>query len=1120
MQKRFTDYSLPYGRAVLNIMKLTTLHLAIVLAATSSVIAHGGYAQEILNREVSVELKDVSLKDALVEIGRASDVKFVYSPDQLPLNERVTVTATRKKLSEILTDLLAPYSIVYAVQNDQSHIILTREKTRHEQTQVNSIPETGQPTLYIYITGTVTDAATKEALPGVSIIVKGTANGVVTDAEGKYAIEANEGDVLVFSFISYRSFEVTVGSQTTLDVSLESEAKALDEVVINAGYYDVSDKERTGNIVRIEAKDIEKQPVQNALSALQGRVPGLEITQQTGVPGGNFQVRIRGTNSIANGNDPLYIIDGVPYTSTSMAFAVSSQEIFLNGTSPLNAINPSDIESIEVLKDADATAIYGSRGSNGVILITTKKGQSGKTKIDFNFYAGAGKVASKMNLLNRSQYLKMRREAFANDNIVPDNTNAPDLTVWDTTRYTDWQRELLGGTAQTIDAQLSSSGGDKYTQFTFGGGYHEEGTVFPGNSSDRRISAHIGLNNLSRNEKLRTSLSIKYSGNDTDLIKRDLTTRALTLSPVAPALYTDSGELNWEPDEWSQNIPNPLAYTKQGYEGKTKNLLANAVVGYTIIQNLEVKASIGYSDVSMNAVTTTPKSSLAPAVAATQPNESVFSNSTFRNWTVEPQINWKPKLGEGRFDVLIGTTFLEQRQEGYAQIARGFTSEALMKNIGASSSRTLASNYYNLYRYHAIFGRVNYVYKERYIINLTGRRDGSSRFGSGNQFATFGAFGAAWIFSEEGFVKNNIPFLSLGKLRGSYGITGNDQLTDYQYLDTYTSSGPYLGVVGLTPVRLANPEFAWETNKKLEAGLELGFLNNRISSSVSYYRNRSSNQLVGFALPPTTGFNTIQGNLPAKVQNTGIEIVLSSTNVERTNLSWTTSFNLTIPRNKLIEFPNLETSPTYADRLIVGKPLTIVKRYDYLGVDAQTGAYQFKDVNDDGSINSLDLQAIRFIGQKYYGGLSNTFSFKGFQLDILFQFVNQTNGNYLDVFGLTPGNGTSNQPSWVTDRWQNEGDASGTQMFTTSATAQNAYSNLTSSTKSISDASFVRLKNLAISYSLPKEWTQKIYVANARVFIQGQNLLTFTNYRGLDPETGSTRLPPLRILTGGFHLTF
>lgn len=1075
---------------------------------------------QLLDREITVQLNHVPLDVALKELEAIAKVKFVYSQDQLNIKETVSINVSKQKLRDVLNHLLGPLHIKYKVHERESSISLKKE---NEDSKSQSFLDDGKERSgKKLLTGTVIDGAQKQPMPGVNLVIKGTAIGTTTDSEGQFSIEVSEGDILVFSFIGYAPREVSIRDQTTLVVALDSDIKSLNEVVVHAGYWDVKEKEQTGNIARVTADQISKQPVSNPLATLVSRVPGLEVTQQTGVPGGSFKVRIRGTNSIANGNDPLYIIDGVPFMSTSMSFLETSGGILGNpslaagqGTSPLNSINPADIESIEVLKDADATAIYGSRGSNGVILITTKKGVQGKTKVDFNLYAGAGNVSRKMNLLNSNQYLQMRREAFANDDEVPTKANARDLLLWDTTRNTNWQKELIGGTANIADAQLSISGGEKSTQFSVGGGYHKETTVFPGDFSDQRASVHSSISNNSPNQKLKTTFSVNYSNNNTNLLKQDLTSQALLLPPIAPKLYDDNGNLSWT--NWSSTYENPLAYTKRGYEAKTNNLIGNAVISYDILPRLHIKSSLGYTNTSMKAITTTPISSQFPDPGAQ--NSSTFSNSSFQNWIVEPQLNWKPVLGENKIDVLIGSTFLSQTTDGLAQTGYGFSSEALMKNIAAAPGRTLGTNYYSQYRYQAVFGRANYSLKGKYILNLTGRRDGSSRFGPGKQFAFFGAVGSAWIFSEEDFVKEALPFLTFGKIRISYGTTGNDQLGDYQYLDTYSSSaGSYQGVIGLQPQRLSNPNFAWETNKKFESGLEFGIINNRISGSVSYYQNRSSNQLVGYPLASTTGFNSIQGNFPATVQNAGVEFELTTKNIERSSFTWKTSFNISIPRNKLVEFPNLSAFPSYANTYVVGEPLNIRKLYHSTGIDPATGIYTFEDVNKDGSYNFEDRQIVKFIGQDFFGGLYNGFIYKNFQVDIQFQFVKQTGNNYIvnfDAPGLL-----ANDPTFVQDRWRKIGDDTSVQRFGQTGGPLTAYSMLTSSEASVSDASFIRLKNLSISYLFPSDWMKKVHIQNAKLFIQAQNLLTFTNYKGLDPELpGSSQLPPLRVITGGFHIT-
>ncbi|MBA4053751.1 MAG: SusC/RagA family TonB-linked outer membrane protein, partial [Marivirga sp.] len=854
------------------------------------------------------------------------------------------------------------------------------------------------------------------------------------------------------------------------------------------------------------------------LAAMQGRVAGLEVTQLTGVPGGNFTVRIRGQNSIANGNDPLYIIDGVPYTSTPMSSNYTSQNIYFEGTSPLNNINPGDIESIEVLKDADATAIYGSRGSNGVILITTKKGSPGRTQVSANYYSGLGKVSSKIDLLNTEQYVEMRNEAFQNDGQVPNASNAPDLTTWEQNRYTDWQKELLGGTAHYNDAQVSVSGGSDQLQFIAGGGYRKETTVFPGDNDFQRISGHLNLTNTSRDGRFKSSFTVNYTNSHTDFVARDLTREAMTLPPNAPALYKDNGELNWDNSTgYSQSLLHPLAYLKRRFDSQTNNLMANAALSYEVLPGLEILANMGYTQVNTNSITKIPKSSFSPALSQTLPNESIFSTNDFKNWMIEPQVKWNKQVSDHRINVLAGATFLEQTSDALAMAGTGFVTEALMDNLRAASNIYIYSDVYSQYRYHAIFGRINYQFKDRYILNVTGRRDGSSRFGPGNQFANFGAIGGAWLFSKEEFM-TSLPFLSTGKLRASYGSSGNDQLGDYQYLDTYSSSGKYYDVQGLRPVRLSNADFAWESNKKLEAALELGMLKDRITVEFCYYNNRASNQLVGFALPPTTGFTNVQGNLPAVVENAGVELQLHTTNVDAKEFTWTTSLNLSVPRNTLIEFPNLESSPDYANTLVVGEPLNIRKRYTYSGIHPQTGLYTVEDLNGDGFFSLDDRTILQFIGRNFYGGIGNTFEYKGLRLDVLFQYVDQTAPNYISSWIIPPGF-AMNQPAYVLDRWQREGDLASVQKFTTSSSGFIALNNYGNTENAATDASFLRLKNISLSYSLPDNLLKKINIQTLRVYVQGQNLFTLTEYRGLDPETGNLFLPPLKIITGGIQIT-
>jgi len=961
------------------------------------------------------------------------------------------------------------------------------------------------------ITGTITDGI--GPLPGVTVVVKGKSLSAISDYNGEYIIAANPTDILVFSFMGFKTIEISISSQKIVNVELKEDATALQEVKINAGYYSVKEKERTGSIARITAKDIETQPVTNVLAAMQGRMAGVNITQTTGVPGGGFDIKIRGQNSIrSDGNAPLYIIDGVPYASDPIGYNQTSST-FPTVTSPLNSINPDAIESIEILKDADATAIYGSRGANGVVLITTRKGKAGKTTFSLKATTGAATVTRFIKQMNTSQYLAMRRQAFVNDGIVSYPDWDYDINgTWDQNRYTNWQEELLGGTAQMSGWQASASGGSKNTQFLVSGNYHSESTVFPGAFLYKKGGSHINLNHQSENNKFRLNLSAGYTAQDNDQPAFDFSYDARSLPPNAPALYNSDGSLNWENGTWD----NPLRNLAAKFESKTGDLVANAVLSYELFPSLFLKSSLGYTDLSTTETRIAPSTVYNPAYNISSSSSGLYLNNTNRNsWIIEPQINWDGKWSASKLGVLLGSTFQNQSTTRLFQSGNGFSSNSLIYNLASANSLRVLLSDETQYKYHAFFGRLNYSWKERYIINLTGRRDGSSRFGPGNQFATFGAIGVGWLFSKENFFINNSWF-SFGKLRGSYGTTGSDQIGDYQFLNTYNSSGQiYNGNVGLQPTRLFNPNFGWETNKKLEVALETGFLQDRFFLTAAWYRNISSNQLVGIPLAGTTGFTVLQSNLDASVENTGLELTLRTVNFNSGNFNWITSFNLTIAHNKLLRFPGLESS-SYKEQYRLNQPLNIRLLYKYTDINPQTGVYQFEDLNNDGKITFPDdRQIVVDVNPTYFGGLQNQLSYKRWNLDFLFQFVKQNNSNYPTGFAGQ----MSNQPERLVSSWQPSANNAAYQIYTagyndTAVTAEYLYSQ---SNASVSDASFIRLKNIAFSYDIPLS----IKAMQCKILLQSQNLLTFTKYKDGDPEfTNYGYLPPLKVITAGIQLTF
>ncbi|MBO9571485.1 MAG: SusC/RagA family TonB-linked outer membrane protein, partial [Chitinophagaceae bacterium] len=1107
----------------LQVMKLTT----ILLLATVLQVSARSSAQTI-----TYTAKSQPLTTVFAEIKKQTGFVFFFLDEDLKNSKPVTVQLDSADVKVAMQMILNGQPLDYEIQGNT---ILISKKIPEKKPVVSDVL-TEQPP----VTGIVR-GPDGQPLAGVNVVVKGTKRGVTTYADGKFSIDAGVNETLVISSVGFNVQELTIRDRNLpLIVVLQKSVSQLDEVQIIA-YGSTAKRFITGNISSVKAEDIAKTPVQNPLLALQGRVPGIFIEQASGLPGGGVKVRIQGLNSINNGNDPLYIIDGVPYPSQLLPSLNDVLGFSGGGTvgSPMNFINPSDIESIDVLKDADATSIYGSRAASGAILITTKKGKAGKTKVDINLQNGWGEVTRKMDLMNTPQYLEMRRQALANEgidlNVPPYNEDFyklylfPDLVSWDQNKYTDWQKELIGGTAQYRDATLSISGGSSNVNYLISANYKKATTVFPGDLNDQKGSLHFNINNTSLDNKLKVSLSGSFLQDMNNISTNDLTSTAITLAPNSPSLHNPDGSLNWEPVQQSDGSflsswSNPITYTNNKYNIKTNNLTSNALLSYELLPGLAIKSSFGYTYMQTEELTTFPISGLQPEYRS-EPwalGRSSFANNNINSWTIEPQITYEKGIGKGKLDALIGTTFYERNSSRLAFNASGYTSDLVLEDLKAAPIVEVDPNsgyIKSTYKYTALFGRLSYNWNSKYIINTSFRRDGSSRYGIANRFHDFGSLAGAWIFSEEKFIKD-INLLSFGKIRASYGTTGNDQVGDYSYLSLYENvagSLPYQGSNGLRPGDLPNPYLQWEETKKWQAGIDLGFFQDRLLINATFTDNISSNQLMGYGLPSITGRTSITLNFPATVRNYGWEFVMSSINVRRRNFTWNSNFNISIYRNKLIEFPNLESSSM--SNLAIGQPINLIRLYKYAGVDPSTGLYQF--VTADGSTTTAPgfgaENKILFNdpNPRFYGGLQNSLTYKQFQLDFLFQFVKQTGLNYF--FGRNAGQVATNQPLTQLDAWQKAGDVSAVQRYSIyfpSGPEGQTFAN--QSDKSYSDASYIRLKNISFSWHLPSNWMKRIKIQHTRLYTQAQNLITFTNYPGLDPEVrNSSSLPPLRIITAG-----
>lgn len=1100
------------------IMKIT----AVILLIGCLHVNAAGYSQKI-----SLSEKEVSIEKIFKEIKKQTGYKFLYNSSVLDGTKSVTINVKSATVAEVLELCLKGQSLEYKIKTDDKIIIIKRKEFITDSDGVNEISDR-----YIDVRGVIIDENGSPA-QGVNVVVKGTNKGTTTNLKGEFVIgDIDERAILVISSVGYNRQEIPVKNQTFISTQLRIAVGNLDEMQVIA-YGTTSRRFSTGNVSTVKSVDIEKQPVQNPLLALQGRVTGIEITQLTGLPGGAVQARIQGLNSIRSGLDPLVVIDGVPFP-TQLSNSADLEGIVQYG-SPLNYINSNDIESIDILKDADATGIYGSRAANGAILITTKKGKAGKIKLTINLQQGWGKVARKVKMMNTRQYLDMRYEALdlSGTDWRDPSYSANDLKVWDTTRYTDWQKELIGGTAKYTDISTSISGGTPAVQYLIGANYKRQTSVFPGDFDDKVAGLHFNISASSPNQKLKVQLTGSYTYDQNRLPGTDLTQQAVLFEPNAPATYKD-GALNWEPDATGGSTwQNPLAYTlSTEFNNTTKNMIANGSINYNLFRGFTISSNFGYTNTLSDLYLPSRLEATPPESRPYAQRYAQYANRNMSSWIIEPQLRYEGKIGKGKIEGLVGSTIQKSNFNYLSIYGSGFATDLLMKSFTAAPTSGIYMSTSGTNRFNAIFGRLSYIWDAKYLLNLTARRDGSNKFGDNNKFHNFGSIGLGWIFTEEKFIDKHLPFLSFGKLRGSYGTTGNDQIADFRYLGLYYINNPtilYQNNIGLTAQNIPNPYLQWEETKKLQVGIDLGFFKDRILLAATYARNRSSNLLINYLIPDFNGFSSIDKNLGATIQNTSFELMLNTINVRRKDFEWRSTITLTVPKNKVVNFPGIENTPyakNYAG-IIVGEPIGVTTVYKYGGVDINNGVYQAltKDGIPTQDPKQEDKTILISTLTTHYGGFLNSLTYKSFQFEFLFQFVRRKslkdmyyyNGRYY------PGDfssGYSNQPASLAESktWNKAGEDAKFAKYSpfdlgmTVMGSDEAYSY---------DASYIRLKNVSVSWQVPMKRVKKVMVQNASIFFRGQNLATITNYSGLDPETNSiSSLPPLKLWTIGVQLGF
>ena len=1101
------------------------------------------YAVHTQAQTVSVSVKQKNVKEVLTNLEKQAGVNFAYDATVLKGLPQVNLQFKDQSLEVVLRQLASQTGLRF--KREGKLIGISKAATAPKSVATRSVAKVD--TLRTLV-GTVVDDS-GAVIPGVTVRIERTNQVVTTNTRGQFQAEqVHTGDVLHVSAIGYNTERRVVNQGVFSKVILHAATSSLDEVVVQA-YGQTSQRLTTSNISRVTAKEIEIQPVMDPLLTLQGKVPGLVITPQSGYDGGPLQVEIRGRGAVNNGftSDPLYVIDGVPQTVLDIAGvdpvanggvgSVSrggdqARMSFAGGQSPLMNLNTADIESIEVLKDADATAIYGSRGANGVILITTKKGKKGKMSLGANIGQGVSFVSKYWDFLNTEQYIAMREEAFRNDGITPTAANAGDILLWDRSRYTDWQKFAAGGIGKYTDIQANLSGGSDLTSYRISAGLRNSTDISQVSGGNKLGSATVNLTNRSADGKFNMNLSAGYNMSVANQISLSATN---IIPPNAPAVYDDNGNLNY--DAWRASGQYfRFASLLQPYEGRTHKLNASTMLSYEIIKGLTLRTSLGYTRENGDQERYTPIASLDPLGSGGHPTgRASFAKSAKDNWIVEPQLEYNNVLGPGRLNVLLGGTVQKTSSEAFRIDGSGFTSDDLLSAI-ANAPVLTSSNIEGQYAYAGVFARINYNFRDKYILNLNGRRDGSSRFGPGNQFGNFGSLGAAWIASEENWLRDALPSLiSLVKFRGSFGLTGSDAVNDYQFLSQWGSvdpnnpnarpQRPYDGVNTLVPLNAGNPNFHWQVNKKSELALDLGFWHDRINFGAAYYQNVTDNQLISMAIPYLTGFNLVTANSPAKVQNSGYEFQVSANLIDKPDFSWNMNVNLSLNRNKLLDYPDLEHS-AYADQYRIGASLNIAHLYQYTGVDPLTGQYTFVDYNADGVVHSVnnvypgtggdDRYVEMDMNPKYVGGIFNSIRYKSVSLTMQFDFKNQKGRNQLSTHAGTMENIPLEQ---FQNHWQYPGQQAKYARFTTLPQDSDRF--YAQSTGAYADASFIRLRTIALSYSLPDHWIRRIGAKSIAINLNAQNLFVLTNYKGIDPEVqGLSGMPPVRRITGGLSCMF
>jgi TonB-linked SusC/RagA family outer membrane protein len=968
----------------------------------------------------------------------------------------------------------------------------------------------------INVTGKVTDQSNGEPLPGVSIIVKGTSIGTITDLDGNYTIQSNnDTDVLVFSFLGFLSQEISINGRSVINVLLEEDIKGLGEVVV-VGYGTVRKTDITGSLSSLTSEDFNPGMQASVDQMIQGRAAGVQITQASSEPGGGVSIRIRGSASLTAGNEPLYVIDGLPIDNSpaTPGYATTGNQVPRN---PLNSLNPGDIESIEILKDASATAIYGSRGANGVILITTKKGKKGAISVDYSGYFGVQEVARRLNVMKAPDYM-----SFLNDLRIAQGqpVEFTPQQISQIGQGTDWQNEIFRS-APVQNHQVSFSGGSDNTQYYASLNYFDQDGVVI-NSGAKRYTAKLNLNHSHNRFNFGLNLNSAfvedtYIPHGTSINESaGVINTAIYQDPTLPLL--DASGRFAQSD--IVNLENPVGLANGVLdEAGTNRTFGNIFAEYAILGNLKAKINLGSDRQTSRRDTYVTRNTLSGAQTG---GRAIVQSAENFNDLMEFTLNYEKQFNDNhRINAVGGYTYQVFSERGLNAGANNFINDALLTNNLAAGDREnyTIGTFRSKNQLESFLGRVNYALYDKYLMTASFRVDGSSRFGVNNKYGYFPSFALGWRMGEEDFIKNLNLFTDL-KLRTSYGITGNQEIGNYRSLVLLGLAGQAVFndalIVGIAPTQFANPNLKWETTSQFNIGFDFEFLDGRISGSTDYFQKNTSDLLLNLPIPNTTGFGTSLQNV-GSTSNSGFELLINSENITGI-FNWSTSFNVSTIRNQVTDLGGLpfiiQGGAGFASGisiLRVGDPINAYYGYVVEGVfqtpeeiansaqpGARPGELRYQDTNQDNLITPDDRVILGSPYPDYSFGLNNSFRYKGFDLSIFFQGVYGSEiFNFNTVEAENPISFRRNRLESMLNRWTPENPTNDHPSYIPPAVT---YGNAVNS-RAVEDASYLRLKNLRLGYSFPK--LESKYLSSLSVFVTGQNLLTITNYTGYDPEVSA-----------------